>query len=145
MACGVNFLSFPPRECHVRNREKTVALHRGHPAKQLLSIRPALTGTANCMMWISVSGQRTARHGTRSVLRFKLPGEIVRPGAAWRRPPGQVQVPPWLAEGGRIRRCETLSERGGLPGRTRVRGRFRVAHAPAHADSCQFPVLRTKQ
>src|SRR5690606_295506 len=49
-------------------------------------------------------------NGTRTVLRFKLPGEIVRPGAAWRRLQGQVQVPPWVAEGGRIHRFEKLRE-----------------------------------
>src|SRR5690606_17919516 len=79
------------------------------PAIYTLSLHDALP-ISNCFMWISVSGQRTGRHGTRSVLRFKLPGEIVRPGAAWRRLQGQVQVPPWVAEGGRIHRFEKLGE-----------------------------------
>src|SRR5690606_14047564 len=57
MACGVIANLFFWRECFGRNRKKSVALHCGHPRKQLLSIRPALTGTANCFNECR-SGQR---------------------------------------------------------------------------------------
>src|SRR5690606_2264658 len=155
MACGVNFLSFSPRECHVRNREKTVALHRGHPAKQLLSIRPALTGTANGFMWISVSGQRTGRQWNENCAPFQIAGgdRSTRRGLA--KTPGPSAG---AALGSRRRKDPPIrkTERGEVYQDVHVspmssavyrrdRGRFRVAHAPAHADSCQFPVLRTKQ